>query len=526
MKMFLLWFAGVVLAISAYLAYLWWHPRKRLHFQVRLTAIFLLFAFVPVVPLVLVASSLATGTADMLLVPEIQASMLHAIEAIKMQFEERARNFVQATQSGNVDPELLQRWQFDYYLVWRQNGEAVQLITAVGKDMPSRQIGLAFGMDRVGEIWGQTGSQIHVQEDHDLGVVERRCEVWLPRTESEMALLGFGVPAEVAAVKDEISAALRVYNSLSLIKERALQDQVVWGAAVAVVFVLALSSIIIARAISRKISGPIEDLTVATARVAEGDLTVQAETAAKDEIGVLVDSFNRMILDLKSSREKLIAAERVAAWREVARQVSHEIKNPLTPINLALYRIRQRLGEWVESQPAVRESFQSIEEELSALAHLADEFSSFARLPSAKLIPDDINEIVRLTGRLHQGTEANCNLKLDLATDLPLRPLDREQIKRLLHNLIKNSLEAMTGRRCNILIITRKEGERVSLMVADNGPGVSPEFRQRIFEPHSSTKRGGSGLGLVMVKRIVEEHGGTIEVESELGKGTAFKILI
>jgi nitrogen fixation/metabolism regulation signal transduction histidine kinase len=281
-----------------------------------------------------------------------------------------------------------------------------------------------------------------------------------------------------------------------------------------------------ARAISRKISRPLDHLGAVTAQVAAGNLQVQAQTPAKDEIRQLVDSFNHMIRELAANREKLIVAERLAAWREVARQVSHEIKNPLTPIQLALYRVRQRLGEAFLGQEAVQESFQSIEEELASLRHLADEFSEFARLPRAELKPDHLNDIIQLTARLHEGSARNVHVKLDLAFDLPERQLDREQIKRLLNNLIKNAIEAASHKPCEITISTRKDAGRVRMIFSDNGPGLTPEMMGKIFTPNFTTKRSGSGLGLVMVKRIVEEHGGMITVESAAAKGTRFSIVI
>jgi two-component system nitrogen regulation sensor histidine kinase NtrY len=254
-------------------------------------------------------------------------------------------------------------------------------------------------------------------------------------------------------------------------------------------------------------------------------LETQAQARAPDEIAQLVAAFNKMIRDLRVNRAQLLAAEKLAAWREVARQVSHEIKNPLTPIQLALYRLRQKLGGAQATPPALQESFQSIEEELSSLRRLAEEFSAFARLPKAELHPEDLNEIIRLTTRLYETDGAGLRFQLHLDPALPSRPLDREQIKRVLNNLIKNAVEAAQARPCEITMATRAEEGRVYLEVSDNGPGLTPEMQARLFQPNFTTKRGGSGLGLVMVKRIVEEHGGTIAVTSS-DQGTRFKIML
>jgi signal transduction histidine kinase len=179
-------------------------------------------------------------------------------------------------------------------------------------------------------------------------------------------------------------------------------------------------------------------------------------------------------------------------------------------------------------QRTAAESFQSIDEELAGLRRLAEEFSEFARLPRAELVPGNLNEVVQMTARLHEASNADrMQIHLDLDPELPSRPLDREQIKRLLNNLLKNALEATPpNKRCEVRIVTRLQNDRTVLEIADNGPGLTPEARQHLFEPNFTTKREGSGLGLVMVKRIVEEHGGSIEVESEAGKGTRFRVVI
>ena len=525
MLMFLYWLAGILFLIACYLAFLWWHPRRRSRFQVRLTALFLLFAIVPSVPLIFLVSTMATNTADLLLVPRVEGAMLDAIESIKKQFEDTAGRFVQAVRGKRVTSDLLKRWQMDYYLVWRRDGDGVRLIEATGKEDPSKQRGLRFGPDRVREVWGQVGSQLEplpVEQTNETSNPPGRCRVWLPRGPEEMIVLGFPVATEIAATKQELIQTLRVYNSLSLIKERALQDQIIWAIAAAAIFVLGVLSVLVARTLSRKISEPIEELTAVTARVAAGDLQAQARLTAKDEIGQLMAAFNQMIRDLRASRDRLIVTERLAAWREVARQVSHEIKNPLTPIQLAIYRIRQRLDPSVVSQNAIRESFQSIEKELSSLKHLADEFSDFARLPSANRKPENINDIIKLTARLFEDVR----LRLDLAAEVPERPLDHEQITRVLINLIKNAVEATPERACEVTITTRKESNRARITIADNGPGLPAEVQARLFEPDFTTKPGGSGLGLVVVKRIIDQHDGSIEVDSAPGKGTVFSILI
>lgn len=513
MNLFLFWLGLILLALLAYLAFLWWHPRQRSRFQVRLTVLFLLFALLPTVPLIFIVSILATDTADVLLVPEVESALAQSLAALKLQFEDTAARLVQSTPREQVSPELLGHWNFDSYRVWQRGQDSTRLRIAIVREAHA-QTNLDLNLPQ--ESWGQRGSSLELLESGDA-----LCRVWRPLAEDEMVMVEFRVAPGVLAAKEQLTRTLRVYNSLSLIKERALQDQLIWSGAIAFVAGLSLLAIFVARRRARVLSRPIEDLIGVTNQVAAGDLQIQSEAHAQDEIGQLIEAFNAMIRDLRVNREKLLAAERLAAWREVARQVSHEIKNPLTPIQLALYRLKQRLPEAMSAQEAVRESLHAIEEELASFKHLAEEFSGFARLPAATLQLEDLNDIVQSTARLY---EAETKLELQLAPNLPSLQLDREQIKRLLNNLIKNAREACASSESVIHVATRREGERVELEIADNGPGLSPAARTHLFEPNFTTKRGGSGLGLVMVKRIVEEHGATIVVHSEEGKGTRFII--
>jgi nitrogen fixation/metabolism regulation signal transduction histidine kinase len=553
MEIFFLWFAGTLILLVGYLSLLWWRPRflfkidksspiQSGRFQARLTILFLLFTLVPAVPLIFLVSSLYTGSMEILLVPKIQESLQQSLEAIKFQLEDRARLFAQAIRSVSPTPDLLAQWKIDFCLLWRRDSTTVQLVSIVGVDLANRQRGLGFGMDQILEVWGKTGSQLQNAAPRAANgdtTAANYCWVWLPRLSSsgrasglpnqiaEMLVAGFRVDPYLLRTKQEIAEASRVYNSLALMKERLLRDRILWSAAALLIMLLSAISVYAARRFSQTLSHPIETLTATMGEVAGGNLNVRANMQTRDEIGVLVDSFNRMIDDLRVSREKLIANERLAAWREVARQVSHEIKNPLTALQLALHRLRQRFSTNSAEAAAIQESFRSIDEELAGLRRLAEEFSDFARLPKAELSLGNLNEPVQTTARLHEaGRPERLQIHLKLDPDLPPRPFDREQIKRLLNNLLKNALEATPRRRCEVAIATRRQEEKAIIEIADNGPGLSREAREHLFQFNFTTKREGSGLGLVMVKRIVEEHGGSIAVESEIGKGTRFRIVI
>ena len=222
----------------------------------------------------------------------------------------------------------------------------------------------------------------------------------------------------------------------------------------------------------------------------------------------------------------LMRAQKVAAWGEVARKLAHEIKNPLTPIQLSAQRIRKA---WLKSDPAfekiVGECTRAIVDEVEALKNLVDEFAQFARLPTASLQPAVLDEVIEQALSLYDGLFPGITVERRLAPDPPQLRLDADQMKRALINLVDNAIEATEGKG-RILVATeydRAEG-RARLIVADDGPGIPAEDRDRLFVPHFSTKKRGSGLGLAIVSRIVQEHLGTVRAEDNEPRGARFVV--
>ncbi len=223
----------------------------------------------------------------------------------------------------------------------------------------------------------------------------------------------------------------------------------------------------------------------------------------------------------------LMRAQKVAAWGEVARKLAHEIKNPLTPIQLSAQRIRKA---WLKSDPAFEKTLgectRAIVDEVEALRNLVDEFAQFARLPAASLQVTSLDEVVEQALSLYDGgLFPGVAIERRLAPDLPQLRLDADQMRRVLINLVDNAIEATEGKG-HVLVATeydRAEG-RARLIVADDGPGITPADRERLFVPHFSTKKRGSGLGLAIVSRIVQEHLGTIRAEDNQPRGARFVV--
>lgn len=220
----------------------------------------------------------------------------------------------------------------------------------------------------------------------------------------------------------------------------------------------------------------------------------------------------------------LMRAQKVAAWGEVARKLAHEIKNPLTPIQLSAQRIRKaHLKSAPDFDKVVTECTGAIVQEVEALKNLVDEFAQFARLPAANLTPGSLHQVIDQALSLYDGLFAGIRIERRLASDVPTLRLDADQMKRVLINLVDNAIEA-TDKRGTVVISTefdRSQG-RVRLGVADDGPGIPAQDREKLFVPHFSTKKRGSGLGLAIVSRIVQEHQGAIRVEDNPPRGARF----
>jgi two-component system nitrogen regulation sensor histidine kinase NtrY len=222
----------------------------------------------------------------------------------------------------------------------------------------------------------------------------------------------------------------------------------------------------------------------------------------------------------------LVRAQRVAAWGEVARKLAHEIKNPLTPIQLSAQRIRKAyLRSAPDLEKIVTDATRTIVDEVEALRNLVDEFAHFARLPDVRPVPTDLHELIEQTLSLYDGLFGSVHFEREFSPETPRARLDPSQFKRVLINLVDNAIEAM-NRKGQIRIKTEvdRHNGRLRLIVIDDGPGISEKRRDKLFVPHFSTKKRGSGLGLAVVSRILEEHHATIRVEANQPRGARFVI--
>ena len=280
---------------------------------------------------------------------------------------------------------------------------------------------------------------------------------------------------------------------------------------------------VLAQSMARRISGPLRDLTQATQRVAEGDLQARVTATSRDELRALVEAFNTMAGDLDRQRRALERSNRLAAWAEMARQVAHEVKNPLTPIQLSAEHLRRVFGDpKVDFAATLETCTQTILKQVRTLRGIVTEFSAFARPPAPVLERQDLNVLVGEALRPYQpGLPPGVTLTLDAVDGIPAVMADRRLLERAVVNLLENALQAV-GEEGAIRVRLRSAdaGRRAEIEIEDTGAGIDAGVKDRLFEPFFSTKTSGSGLGLALVKRIAEDHGGGVTLEPAPGRGT------
>ncbi len=315
---------------------------------------------------------------------------------------------------------------------------------------------------------------------------------------------------------------LRVSNDALpvLLEQISLYSLVLALAAIAVTLLLGF-------VVSRRITRDLDSLVEATQAAARGDLDHQVEIRSNDEIGAVGEAFNTMMEDLKESKERLGMAERVAAWQEIARRLAHEIKNPLTPIQMSMETLRKT---YAKKHPSFDEIFEestaTVLEEAARLKRIVAEFSEFARMPKPSKSELSLNELVRSQVALYQGS---VDIEKHLDEGLPTIEADKDTVSQLLLNLIENARDAIgesEGARIVITTARLPKSDSVILYVDDNGPGISAAIKEKLFTPYFTTKHahGGTGLGLAIAHRIVSDHRGKIMVSDSPIGGARFSV--
>jgi signal transduction histidine kinase len=361
----------------------------------------------------------------------------------------------------------------------------------------------------------------------DARIVASTGEILLPPTNQDWAAFSQDAPIKVSlrGPDDAPVAVIEVAVSDGDM-ERVLRKVTLTSAALALGALIGV--VLIGLLVARRTARDLDQLVAGSLAAARGELDHRVPVRSEDEIGAVAAAFNFMMEDLRTSKERLVIAERIAAWQEIARRLAHEIKNPLTPIQMAMDTLRKT---WKKKHPSfdeiLEESTATVMEEADRLKHIVSEFSAFARMPKPGFQRLDLNELVRSALALYQGGAAPIEIKL--FDPLPQIDADKNQLNQVVLNLVENARDAIAQRSDGHITVSTRlgdAGDRAMLIVEDNGPGVPSDLKDKVFAPYFTTKhaRGGTGLGLAIVHRIVSDHGGRIAVTDAPGGGARFAI--
>jgi nitrogen fixation/metabolism regulation signal transduction histidine kinase len=347
------------------------------------------------------------------------------------------------------------------------------------------------------------------------------------------------VNASAIPLKSDTGAVLAVLI-VSISRSGMVEAQqhiraIAYGVAAGGILLAILCSLWIAAQVSR----PIEQLARAAEEVASGNWETRVDVRGRDEVGVLGRSFNHMTSELVSQRERLVQTERVAAWRELARRLAHELKNPLFPLQLTVENlVRSRELAPDEFDEVFRESTQTLGMEIANLKTIIGRFSDFSKMPRPQLERIDARDAIERVRALyetagtlagHAASPGQHPTKIQFEIQLAAEPMpldaDPELLHRALSNLVLNAMDAMPDGG-TLTIAAKTHGDKVEIRVADTGAGMTPEECERLFTPYYTTKEHGTGLGLAIVQSVIADHSGTIAVESGAGSGATFVITL
>jgi two-component system nitrogen regulation sensor histidine kinase NtrY len=336
------------------------------------------------------------------------------------------------------------------------------------------------------------------------------------------------VNATAIPLKDEnggVMAVLLIANSRnSMVEVQQHIRAIAYGVAgVGILFALAASVWIAAR-----VSRPVERLAQAAGEVAKGHWDTRVSVDGRDEVSALAESFNRMTSQLVEQRDRLLQSERVAAWRELARRLAHELKNPLFPLQLTVENmVRARQLSAADFDEVFLESTEALKAEIANLKTIIGRFSDFSRMPKPQEAEIDVRNVIRRVIALYQPMLNERQYPILLHTEIAEEPLvisaDADLLHRALSNLVLNAIDAMPEGGTLTVSAQQRDG-RVRILISDTGKGLTPEERERLFTPYYTTKEYGTGLGLAIVQSVVADHRGVISVESTPGSGATFVI--
>ena len=425
----------------------------------------------------------------------------------------------------------------------RSNTEAIAALADVraaagARDSAALTAALAAQLPRFPDL---VSLEVRDEADEELGRVDRGKPID-PEAELQLAVSQplpgdatlLAVFATARARFEQLEDMGRFVETYSQVERRREADERTYVYAFAALLGITIALAVgVGHSLARGVSRRLAKLCNATEQVGAGDLRLRVAVTGNDEISDLARAFNHMLSEVETNRGRIEYLQQLATWQGMARRLAHEIKNPLTPIQLAVQEIHQRYsGGDPQYRQLVNTTLEVVEAEVGTLRRLVTEFSDFARLPKAKLSSDDLYSF--LTAQrgqrelaLEQDGRVKTEFELPAGVRAPVR-LDRQMFRRVLINLINNATRAMADRPEPRIVIRAEppSGKWLRLHVDDNGPGIPEALRPTIFDPYVTHTAGGTGLGLAIVKKIVVEHGGTISAATSPLGGARISITL
>lgn len=483
--------------------------------RTKLILIFLGIVLLPLLPIVWLVNDLVHQSYHIGVNPQVETALENGVaysrelyQRYKAELAETLTNWMIHREDPALPPDAAP-WHFLY----------VALYDTVGRPLAEKRSGsdtTRLNAGHFAQLSASEGGKI-IFSDRSANrfiALERRVVDGQPRFAALIAALD----GEFLARSEQNLQVYQLYRTLAL-SPAAIPRQFLI-AFVLVTAVVVVATVGVAIRLSRRLTEPLGELVAGTREIGRGNLEFRLQTTRRDELGTLMQHFNRMAEELKRYQQRTIYLEKMAAWQEIARRLAHEIKNPLTPIQLTIQEmVDQYDGSDAHYTQLLRECHGIINEEIENLRRLVREFSDFGRLPELHLAAGDLHGLLREVPKLYPHRE----IRLNLAPALPTLEYDEDRLRRVFINLIENAIQADPAGG-PVEISTHSIGERIEIAVRDHGPGVAPELREKIFQPYFSTKKTGIGLGLAITRKMVEEHGGEIFVDAAPGGGSVFII--
>lgn len=498
----------------------------------RLAVAIVLTALIPVLVAIWLAESAIRQTSERFFMPEVGArldqslelyqELAHAVksrmraEAAEISAQPRLRELARTKDAQALSTELTRQFKAHPSLVSLSVEQEDEVIASVDRGKP---------LDPAREN-------------------RLRVELPLDADDAEGAPGLVAVFAAERARFDELETMGQFVNTYKQVASRRREDEKSYIYALALLLgITILAAVGVGSMFARGVTQRIDELAEATQRVAMGDLSVRVSERGSDEITDFARAFNKMLAEVESSRARIEYLQRIGAWQEMARRLAHEIKNPLTPIQLAVQEIHRRYpGDDPEYAKLLDTTLEIVEDEVGTLRRLVSEFSNFARLPQAELEEADLAEFLRGQRQRYSlgdddardgdresmlELEAGVAITFEIPSAAARVYLDHQMFRRVLINLVRNAVQAVhesTRRPGMIRVGLERSGDYWEVRVDDNGPGLDEALAAAIFDPYVTGKRDGTGLGLAIVKKIVIEHGGTVAASHGPMGGARFTV--